>query len=62
MQNNSNGKPIKGKELNLIMDNCAGQNKNNHVILLAPYLVKMGYFGCVNIIFFITEHTKNVCD
>jgi hypothetical protein len=62
MQNNSNGKPIKGKELNLIMDNCAGQNKNNHVILLAPYLVEMGYFDSVNIIFLITGHTKNVCD
>jgi hypothetical protein len=44
MQNDSNGKPIKGKALNLIMDNCAGQNKNNHVILLVPYLVEMGYF------------------
>jgi hypothetical protein len=33
MQNDSNGNPIKGKELNLITDNCAGQNKNNHVIM-----------------------------
>lgn len=62
MQNDLNNKPVKGKELNIIMDNCAGQNKNNHVILLAPYLVEMGYFDLVNIIFLITGHTKNVCD
>jgi hypothetical protein len=63
MQNDFNGKPVEGKELNLVMDNCAGQNKNNHVILLAPYLVEMGYFESVNIILFlVTGHTKNVCD
>jgi hypothetical protein len=30
------------KELNIVMDNCSGQNKNNHVRLLAPYLVESG--------------------
>lgn len=56
------GEAMKAKELNIIMDNCAGQNKNNHVILLAPYLVELGYFKRVNIIFLIVGHTKNVCD
>jgi hypothetical protein len=65
MQNDSNGKPIKGKELNLIMDNCAGQNKKkNHVILLVPCLAEMDYFdSAVNIVFLIAPgHTKNMCD
>jgi hypothetical protein len=30
------------EELNIVMDNCSGQNKNNHVLLLAPYLVESG--------------------
>lgn len=62
MEFDKNNKAIKGKELNIIMDNCGGQNKNNHVILLAPYLVEIGFFETVNIIFLITGHTKNVCD
>jgi hypothetical protein len=35
------GNSIRGKELNIVMDNCGGQNKNNHVILLAPYHVEV---------------------
>jgi hypothetical protein len=31
---------VTGKELTIIMDNCPGQNKNNHVIRLALYLVE----------------------
>jgi hypothetical protein len=50
---------LRHKELNdIIMDNCGGQNKNNHVILLAPYLVEMGFFETANIIFLVTGHTK----
>jgi hypothetical protein len=44
------------------VDNCGGGNKNNHVILLAPYLVEMQYFETVNVIFLVAGHTKNVCD
>jgi hypothetical protein len=33
-----------GKSLTIVMDNCGGQNKNNVVLRLAPYLVEMGYF------------------
>jgi hypothetical protein len=33
-----------GKSLTIVIDNCGGQNKNNVVLRLAPYLVEMGYF------------------
>jgi hypothetical protein len=44
IQSDSNGQPICGNELSIVMDNCGGQNKNNHVLLLAPYLVELGIF------------------
>jgi hypothetical protein len=50
------------KTLNVVMDNCAGQNKNNHVLRLAPYLVKKGYFEEAHFIFLVVGHTKNVAD
>jgi hypothetical protein len=62
LKEDSNGNPITGNELNIVMDNCGGQNKNNHVILLAPYLVERGFFKTVNMIFLVVGHTKNVCD
>ena len=33
-----------GSELNIIFDNCSGQNKNNTVIRLAGWLNEMNYF------------------
>ena len=51
-----------GKELNFVMDNCGGQNKNRMVLRLAPYLVENGFFRVVNIIFLVRGHTKNPCD
>ena len=54
--------PSKDDELNIIFDNCPGQNKNNHVIRLVPYLVEMEYFAKVNFIFLIVGHTKNTAD
>ena len=30
-----------GKELHIIFDNCTGQNKNNTVLRLVPFLVEM---------------------
>jgi hypothetical protein len=56
------GHPIKAKELNLVTDNCGGQNRNNCVNLLAPYLVEMDYFNRVNLLFLVVGHTKTVCD
>jgi hypothetical protein len=62
LRHDNNGAPARGKELNIVMDNCGGQNKNNYVLLLAPYLVEMGYFATVNMTFLVVGHTKNVCD
>ena len=51
-----------GKELTVIMDNCAGQNKNRMVLRLATYLVEAEYFEKVSFVFYIVGHTKNACD
>jgi hypothetical protein len=44
------------------MDNCSGQNKNQMVLRLVPYLVEVGHFSKVNFIFLVVGHTKNPCD
>ncbi|KAG7361881.1 hypothetical protein IV203_025547 [Nitzschia inconspicua] len=62
IRTDENGGALRAKELNIVMDNCAGQKKNNYVLLLAPYLVEMGYFTTVNMLFLVVGHTKNVCD
>ena len=51
-----------GKRLSIIMDNCAGQNKNGHVLRLALWLVELQYFQSVEFIFYVRGHTKNMCD
>eukprot|EP00536_Pseudo-nitzschia_multiseries_P009002 jgi/Psemu1/22091/gm1.22091_g len=49
-------------ELTVLMDNCGGQNKNNHVLRLANLLVEAGYFKKVNFMFYVVGHTKNCAD
>ena len=49
-------------ELNIIMDNCAGQNKNRMVIRMAAYMLELRYFKRINLIFLVKGHTKNMCD
>jgi len=49
-------------ELNLIVDNCTGQNKNRMVLRLAILLVELGYYKRVNIIFLVTGDTKKACN
>ena len=51
-----------GGEVNVVFDNCSGQNKNNMVIRLVPYLIELGYFKKVNFIFLVVGHTKNAAD
>ena len=51
-----------GKQLTLIFDNCAGQNKNRMVMKFAQYLVDCDVFEKVEIVFLIMGHTKNICD
>jgi hypothetical protein len=50
------------KELNFVMDNCGGQNKNRQVLRLLTYLVKKRVATCARAIFLIRGHTKNACD
>ena len=51
-----------GKRLSLCFDNCPGQNKNKMVIRFGLWLVDMGIYETVEIIFLIAGHTKNICD
>ena len=51
-----------GGVLNIIFDNCSGQNKNNTVLKLAAWLKQMGYYSTVNFVFLIVGHTKNAAD
>ena len=51
-----------GGELNIIFDNCSGQNKNNTVLKLPAWLMAMNYFKEVNFTFLIVGHTKNAAD
>jgi hypothetical protein len=51
-----------GGELNIIFDNCSGQNKNNTVLKLPAWLMAMGYFKETNFIFLVVGHTKNAAD
>jgi hypothetical protein len=51
-----------GKRLTIAMDKCGGQNNNNVVLRLAPYLVEMGYSKTVEFCFCVRGHTKNACD
>ena len=51
-----------GGELNIIFDNCSGQNKNNTVLKLAAWLKAMGFFCTMNFTFLVVGHTKNAAD
>ena len=51
-----------GGELNIIFDNCSGQNKNNTVLKLAVWLMAMGYFKSLQFIFLVVGHTKNAAN
>ena len=51
-----------GGELNIVFDNCSGQNKNNTVLKLAAWLMAMSYFKLVHFIFLVVGHTQNAAD
>ncbi len=51
-----------GRELNIIFDNCCGQNKNNTVLRLVAWLAQLGHVHEVNFIFLVVGHTKNAAD
>jgi hypothetical protein len=52
------------KSRNLIFwaDNCGGQNKNNTIVHLMHYLVRIGMFDSVQLKFQIKGHTRNSVD
>jgi hypothetical protein len=50
------------KEINFVMDNCGGQNKNRMVLRLLFYLVKKKIAIQARLIFLVRGHTKNDCD
>jgi hypothetical protein len=62
LHESATGEPLPGKLLTIAADNCSGQNKNNHVLRLANYLVEKGYFLKVEVLFYVRGHTKNACD
>ena len=45
-------------ELNIIIDKCAGQNKNCMVICTAPCMTDSGLFENVNLMFHQRSHQK----
>ena len=49
-------------EINLVFDNCTGQNKNRMVSRLLFYLVKLKICTTARAIFLVKGHTKNDCD
>jgi len=56
------GKPITGGHLVLNFDNCTGQNKNNVMMKLIPFLYEMKYFSKITFNFLVVGHTKNAAD
>jgi hypothetical protein len=50
------------KEINLVFDNCGGQNKNNMVLRMLLFLVNRCICKTARAIFLVRGHTKNDCD
>ena len=51
-----------GKRLTLVFDNCSGQNNNNMVLRLGLWLLDIGIYEEVEVLFLKASHTKNICD
>ncbi len=49
-------------ELNIIFNNCSGQNKNNTVLKLPAWLMAIGYFKEIHFICLVVGHMKNAAD
>ena len=56
------GNPIRSHQLMIAANNCNGQNKNNMVIQLVPWLVEKGLYKEMELLFYVHGHMKNVCD
>lgn len=53
---------VPAKEVNIVLDNCGGQNKNRMLLRLLFFMVKRGLCKVARAIFLIRGHTKNDCD
>ena len=53
---------VPAPEINLVFDNCGGQNKNRMVFRLLFYMVKRKLCRVARAIFLVRGHTKNSCD
>jgi hypothetical protein len=59
------GLTVKGEPvdtINIVMDNCAGQNKNRMVVRLLFILIKLKLCLKARLLFLVKGHTKNDCD
>jgi hypothetical protein len=52
----------KREKLNIIMDHCGGQNKDQHALQLTLCLIHKGCFADVKFLFLVVGHAKNVAD
>ena len=62
MKFDENKVPITGGHLILNFDNCTGQNKNNVMLKLIPFLYETKAFSKVTFNFLVVGHTKNAAD
>ena len=53
---------VTANEINLVFDNCAGQNKNRMVYRMLFFMVKLKVCKVARAIFLVKGHTKNDCD
>ena len=59
-ENQADTEPV--KEINMVFDNCGGQNKNRMVLRMLTILVKKKITLLARAIFLVRGHTKNDCD
>ena len=53
---------VRHGEINIIMDNCTGQNKNRMVVRFLFVLVHLKITLRARLVFLLKGHTKNDCD
>ena len=58
----SYGKNNNMLNIDILVDNYGGQNKNNVMICLMKIIKERGFFSTAIFNFYIKVHTKNYCD
>ena len=49
-------------EIDVIVDNCSGRNKNNVTTLFMNIINEVGFFEAATFYLYIRDHTNNDCD